>query len=413
MRDNDGLKVIVKKWCDSAANRLGNGEYRYMSPVLKIDPKTGHATRIHSVSITNNPALHGAQELVAANNNKDITMNNVKDKESFKEEEAKQDNKNEIDSFNEQIGTLKEYKKVIDEAKEYICDNIISLTDMAKTEEQINSIKAFSEDFFDNNIKDEENLALADISMVIQEKRENLNGNEMLEWINQRMQETIDEDEKEQLMIEKRRLEEFRASNPELWNRGFTIASQKIIDMVSGDIQNQAETEEQFKNIAEVVGFSDKGDNNVSLVSTITEIKEFNDKVKDFLKEEECESFSALHDKINNLTKEKEEAVLRNEAEISVFKAMNSKDCKITKAMEDWAIDYYVKNGKEAFNDYLSKAPVVFSKKPEFENFSKPNRKLKEFNATEMEQVKFLEKSFGITEDEAKETIRDVKKNNQ
>jgi len=62
----DGLYAIVKNWTPKGGERLTNGEYRYMSPVIQFD-KGKLPTALHSVALTNHPALHNTEALVAAN----------------------------------------------------------------------------------------------------------------------------------------------------------------------------------------------------------------------------------------------------------------------------------------------------------------------------------------------------------
>lgn len=60
----DGLEAGVKYWTDHAKARLESGEYRYFSPVL-IFGSCGGPAALHSVALTNHPALHGVPALVA------------------------------------------------------------------------------------------------------------------------------------------------------------------------------------------------------------------------------------------------------------------------------------------------------------------------------------------------------------
>lgn len=56
--------VAKVDWTARAADRLKGREYRYHSPVLHI--REGRPYRLHSVALTNHPALHGYPALVAA-----------------------------------------------------------------------------------------------------------------------------------------------------------------------------------------------------------------------------------------------------------------------------------------------------------------------------------------------------------
>lgn len=61
----EGLVAKVKYWTDEAAALLTNGEYRYFSPVLHFSRSGRSVSAIHSVALTNHPALHQAPALVA------------------------------------------------------------------------------------------------------------------------------------------------------------------------------------------------------------------------------------------------------------------------------------------------------------------------------------------------------------
>ncbi len=63
-----GAEGLVAKvdWTERAKKFLSGREYRYHSPVLHF--KAGHPYRLHSVALTNHPALHGYPALVADDN---------------------------------------------------------------------------------------------------------------------------------------------------------------------------------------------------------------------------------------------------------------------------------------------------------------------------------------------------------
>jgi phage I-like protein len=63
---NGELWATGVKWTDRAASYLLAGEYRYFSPAFEYDTKTGRVTKLINVALTNNPATHGIQPLVAA-----------------------------------------------------------------------------------------------------------------------------------------------------------------------------------------------------------------------------------------------------------------------------------------------------------------------------------------------------------
>lgn len=61
----DGLAAHVKYWTEKAKGYLENGEYRYFSPTLTLIRGTQKPNALHSVALTNHPALHGVDALVA------------------------------------------------------------------------------------------------------------------------------------------------------------------------------------------------------------------------------------------------------------------------------------------------------------------------------------------------------------
>lgn len=82
----DGIQVKKCKWLARAKNLLKKGEYRYKSPVMHFDRITGEPVALLSVGLTNHPAIHGDNHLVAASdlsvnsntNRRPITMNDSK-----------------------------------------------------------------------------------------------------------------------------------------------------------------------------------------------------------------------------------------------------------------------------------------------------------------------------------------------
>jgi phage I-like protein len=64
-REGLGLFATQVEWTDSAALAIQNKEYRYISPVISYDTKTGAVTKVHMAALTNNPALDGMKDLTA------------------------------------------------------------------------------------------------------------------------------------------------------------------------------------------------------------------------------------------------------------------------------------------------------------------------------------------------------------
>lgn len=65
-REGDGLYATKMAWTQSALNAINAKEYRYISPVIKFDPKTGDVTGVPMAALVNFPALDGLNDLAAA-----------------------------------------------------------------------------------------------------------------------------------------------------------------------------------------------------------------------------------------------------------------------------------------------------------------------------------------------------------
>lgn len=56
-----GLFGVSAKWTERAQTMLKQDEYRYISPVFTYDLKTGEILKLHSIALTNTPAIDGMQ----------------------------------------------------------------------------------------------------------------------------------------------------------------------------------------------------------------------------------------------------------------------------------------------------------------------------------------------------------------
>ena len=65
-REGQGLFMVQIEWTERARAMISGSEYRYLSPVFGFDSQTGAVTYIHSVALTNDPALIGLADLAAA-----------------------------------------------------------------------------------------------------------------------------------------------------------------------------------------------------------------------------------------------------------------------------------------------------------------------------------------------------------
>lgn len=60
---NDGIFAKVE-WTKKAKHYLGNREYRYISPVVMVRKRDHKVSRLHSVALTNTPAINGMMPIV-------------------------------------------------------------------------------------------------------------------------------------------------------------------------------------------------------------------------------------------------------------------------------------------------------------------------------------------------------------
>lgn len=60
---SDGIFAKVE-WTERAKDYLQNREYRYLSPVVMVRKKDHKASQIHSVALTNTPAINGMMPIV-------------------------------------------------------------------------------------------------------------------------------------------------------------------------------------------------------------------------------------------------------------------------------------------------------------------------------------------------------------
>jgi phage I-like protein len=72
--DKQLLIAQMRDWQPKAKEQIRNQDYKYFSPVLLFDKTTGRPDTIHSVALTNHPAVHGAPPILAAN---DLSLDTV------------------------------------------------------------------------------------------------------------------------------------------------------------------------------------------------------------------------------------------------------------------------------------------------------------------------------------------------
>jgi len=64
-REGDGLYATGVEWTAKAKAHIDAGEYKFISPVLSYDKRTGEVLRMEMAALTNNPALDGMDAVAA------------------------------------------------------------------------------------------------------------------------------------------------------------------------------------------------------------------------------------------------------------------------------------------------------------------------------------------------------------
>ena len=84
----EGLCAHVKYWTDKARDYLIKGEYRYFSPTLLFGRGGKSPDALHSVALTNHPALHGVDALVA--NDTQLNPSDLSDRSDLSDTKRKE-----------------------------------------------------------------------------------------------------------------------------------------------------------------------------------------------------------------------------------------------------------------------------------------------------------------------------------
>jgi phage I-like protein len=84
----EGLCAHVKYWTDKAKEYLNKGEYRYFSPTLLFGRGGKSPDALHSVALTNHPALHGVDALVA--NDTKLNPSDLSDRSDLSDKQGKE-----------------------------------------------------------------------------------------------------------------------------------------------------------------------------------------------------------------------------------------------------------------------------------------------------------------------------------
>jgi len=109
------LHAVVESWTDAGKKDLESKQYRYMSPVLLPNEKKNGWGSIQSIALTNHPALHQMQALVAS----DFNIFNTKTKENkMNEELLKMLKLSDISESAQPAKAVKAVRKLIDNQEE-------------------------------------------------------------------------------------------------------------------------------------------------------------------------------------------------------------------------------------------------------------------------------------------------------
>ena len=87
-KSSEGLCAHVKYWTDKAKEYLAKGEYRYFSPTLLFGRGGKTPGALHSVALTNHPALHGVDALVA--NDTQLNPSDLSDRSDLSDKTRKE-----------------------------------------------------------------------------------------------------------------------------------------------------------------------------------------------------------------------------------------------------------------------------------------------------------------------------------
>lgn len=365
----EGLAVKVKKWSDKAKQRLESGEYRYFSPVIMFDDETGHPTSLQSVALTNHPALHNLEPLVAANDTskKEAVGDNKDVSEVIKHyKEVIAETKGGIESLNDSLNDLyKGYKEIIGGNKELEQDMVafsdslfIKLADNDLVT-QAGEITVQPPEMVANSeqpVKQEEAQPERDIMSLVLQKRDSLSGDEMLTWVDAELEATQFPSEKRVLEGEKNRLLSFKEQHPDLWEQGINAGSPSAIAYFK-NAQGAQRDMMPMADIAPMFNAKTKDE----MTSSIKALVDVSKQTQIFLKMHDVKSFDDLTNKIKATEKAFSDKIkkLEDDAQMEKIKSMISiamADGKITEAEKAPAIDMAKSNFK-AFCDWLNVKP--------------------------------------------------------
>ncbi len=344
------------EWLDKAKTQIEDKAYKYFSPVIEFDDSTGNPKEIHSIGITNHPALHNCPKLLTAMNDtmlanldNDNEVFNLEDEEDdyvdtsdlntqvaeeLSEidkqkqilEDAKIDKENKARDLEiaEKKVLLEELKRISTESNKSVNDLINDLYAMAKGESETEEIKAFCDTLFEKDT-DFEKLYLA------------LNDNKLDG-------------------IKRLALADMQKSEIESLEQSIdTIGREKKSLQLSFN-----DSRRKLSSYKSLVGLS-ATDTTKAFNDKINSLQESEKQLNRLLKLNDCKSVDEVNEKIvrqkNDFNAKLEVQAKRFEVDSVVKQAFN--DGKITMGQKQWAKDYADRDLK-GFNDWLGSTPVIF-----------------------------------------------------
>ena len=200
--DPQAQQIVMpfKEISEKAQAQMKDGSYKYVSPVVLFDEKTGRPNAIHSVAMTNHPAIHGAPRILAAS---DLPYEMADRK------------------FEDYATALREMRKAIDTSSEVMEGTLKALSDFAKGSDYEAKLTALTDELFIGALA----LADSDPAAKVAQVDKSRSGEDQLKFIAEKLK-TLPETSPERKSIadEAQRLTTFKTQYPELWSVGITEA---------------------------------------------------------------------------------------------------------------------------------------------------------------------------------------------
>lgn len=138
LRLSDDAVMAKVEWNPKATGYLENKEYKYLSPVVRVRPTDNRAVLLHSVALTNTPAIDGMFAILKDDSNDEDEEENVMDLKEFAvllglpEDATMEQIKAAVEAILGEVTALK--AKTIPAADNVVC-GLLGLKEDAKTED--------------------------------------------------------------------------------------------------------------------------------------------------------------------------------------------------------------------------------------------------------------------------------------